>query len=247
MRTTALTIAILVCGGASARRAAARENPRDFPNFTLCPIHLGWTVDELTGEPVPGSQVRLREPELVFVAEGRNAVITFAACDEAPRDLDYGPVSVAIDDVSVVERAAYEQYQVATAPAGNRQTWCYFGNDTPELYDISVGSVFAPPPDSRVRPFTRSWPFADHFNSAAQSAIYWQFLGAEVQDTPGLGKVLVLAQGGFGPDDRRQCGMARLRVGRLRPGIEYVVDFKWSVGGVERGIRPLTTMIDTRP
>lgn len=248
MRTTAVAVGILLQALTSATLAVAREHPRDFPNFTLCPIHLGWSVDDFTGDPIPDSPVRLREPDLVFVAAGRKAVITFLACNETvDGSQNHGPVNVRIDDVAVVERTAYEQYQAASVPSGNRPTWCYF-DGFGSLYDISVGSVFAPPGSSRVRPFTRWWPFFDDFENPARTGLFWKFVGARVADIGASGQGLILAEAEFGSGEHdQQCGLARLEVSRLQPGAEYVVDFKWSVFDLDNGMRPLITYIDTTP
>jgi hypothetical protein len=244
MRNAAsVTLGILLCAFLPGLADAGRENPRAFPNNTMCPIHMGWPVNE-AGERQPSAGVQLREG-LTFRATGRKAIISFVACEEHKRneiDEEDVAIDVWLDDVAIIERTVYERYQVPSTPTGDLNRWCYFDDVD---YEITVGSVFEPTAGPvRVRPFSRSWPFQDNFEDPVRTSRYWEFDGAEVQDRFGVGNVLVLAQARSG---QLQCGMARLQVPRLVPDTEYVVDFKWYVTNIYNGIRPLITFIDTEP
>ncbi len=108
--------------------AQERKNPRNFPEGTTCPIHLGWEVDLVNGQgvPDPSSTPRVHEG-LTFVAEGPRAAVTFLACDrnsaliDGLSDFDAigETVEVRIDDVAVVREDIFLSHQRAAVRRRN--------------------------------------------------------------------------------------------------------------------------------
>jgi hypothetical protein len=234
--------------GLSGSVVADRKNPRNFPENTFCPIHLGWQVD-FSGTPVPNT-TRIQEG-LKFVAAGPRAVVSFLACDRNSAlddnlgefDLAGTTVDVRVDDVAVVREDVFLNHQRATVPD---PVGCYFSGAHP-FPEIAVGSVFDRSLRVKATPFTARMPFFDDFSRPVVTERLWRFGGAELDTNQGT---LVLAR----TDDQRtelRCSTASFRVQYLVKGKPYVVDFKWSVSGGNNGIDDgepmLLTFFDLNP
>ena len=230
--------------------AQSRKNPRDFPEGTTCPIHLGWEVDLVNGEgvPDPSSAPRIHQG-LTFVAEGPSASVNFLACDrnsaliDGLSDFDAlgETIEVRIDDVAVVREDVFVSHQRATVP---EEFGCYFSVAEPFPF-LAVGSFFdrtvAPP----KRPFSFAVPFADDFSSPVDTESRWRFAGAELDEGEGN---LVLARQFRPVVGEVQCSSASFKVTRLLAGQTYVLDFKWRVTGFGQAGEPvLTTSFDLNP
>jgi hypothetical protein len=227
---------------------ADRKNPRNFPEGSFCPIHLGWQVD-FSGIPIQDT-TRIQQG-LKFVAAGPRAVVSFLACDRnSALDDNLGEfesigttVDVRVDDVAVVREDVFLNHQKATIPD---PVGCYFSGAHP-FPDIAVGSVFDASMRVKATPFTARMPFFDDFSKAAVTERLWRFGGAELDTNQGS---LVLAR----TSDQRaelRCSTASFRVQYLLKGKTYVDDFKWSVSGGSNGIDDgepmLLTFFDLNP
>ena len=231
-----------------------RKNPRDFPDGTLCPVNLGWSVDQNDGTPVPPPAQPIRPPAHTFTATGTDAEITLVACDGGLTSANELGLALWIRDFAVVRKDVYETHQaLGTYP----DTTCYIPRSdegaTPHVR--KVGSTFAPSVSPAVNPQTLKFPFFDNFSSAiAQKK--WHLDGAtfetvELSD-PRVGSfsgtALVLART---HDDASQnaCSKASIKIKHLRKDEAYVIDFQWESKGVQSPVPDIEmlTFVDTNP
>ena len=245
---------VVVCILASPLLAVAqgRKNPRDFPDFTLCPINLGWSVDATTGTILPPPAQPIRPPARTFTATGTAAEIALVACDRGLTDDHPDGLDLAIRNFAVVRQDVYESHQVqSTFP----DFTCYLANGTEDTFFRKVGSLFSPSVTPAVTPQTLKFPFFDDFSDLAASQSAWRLDGAEIRsfdlNEPGTGAftaaALVLARVPASAGEN-SCSRASVKVRRLRAGQKYVIDFKWESKGIVNAPEiEMLTFVDTKP
>ena len=236
-----------------------RKNPRDFPDGTLCPVNLGWSVDPLLGDTVEPKV--LRPPLHTFTAAGTDAEISLVACDGGLTGERPG-LEVWVRDFAVVRKDIYESHQAAGGyphdPLDPFANTCYFahGDEAGTPFARLVGSTFNSGLAPAVNPLTLKFPFFDDFSNLASSQKKWRLDGAEFKtvtlNDPRLpaffdATALVMARdhAGAAPDF---CSMARVKVRHLKKGETYVIDFQWENKGTQNvpDVQMLT-FVDTNP
>lgn len=234
-------------------QAAGRKNPRDFPDTTFCAFNLGFVVDTLTGDITPTT----RPANLTFTAEKARALITLVACDRGLIG-EHSPdgMNVAVRNFAVVREDVYSSHQRINPNAADKdflKTSCNIsGNDD---FAKTVGSVFDPSTAPAVSVNSKFVPFFDDFSNLTASNRDWRLDGSSLEATsvsdpfdPDVvsGNALVLARGFLTTND--SCSSASVLVGRLKAGTKYVVDFRWSVSGIQNPPEvDMLTFVDTNP
>jgi hypothetical protein len=241
-------------------RAVGRSNPRDFPDSTFCPFNLGFQVDPVTGVVTPTT----RPARLTFTAEKAKAQITLVACDAGltgekrnpdPLNLDEQGLDISVRNFAVVREDIYLNHQRIN-PDPN-QFSCNISQDNDNPFANTVGSVFDPSVAPAVAVNSKLVPFFDDFGNLATSNLNWKLDGAElvtlpflndpIDSSPPTTNALVLARG-FTDVSRDLCTSASVKVSRLKPDTFYVVDFRWSVSGIQNPPDVvMLTYVDTNP
>ncbi len=231
-------------------RALGRSNPRDFPDSTFCPFNLGYQVDPVTGVITPTT----RPSRLPFTAEAAKAVISFVACDRGLTADHPAGLDIAIRNFAVVREDVYNNHQrINTDP--NVPFSCNIAPDG--SFANTVGSVFDPTVAPAVSINSKSVPFFDDFGNLATSNAAWRLDGSTLETLPNINdpidpfpsseNALVLTRG-FSDATRDSCTSASVKIGRLKAGVRYVVDFRWSVSGiVDPPEVDMLTYVDTNP
>ena len=233
----------------SPGRASARSGKRDFPQGTKCPVHTG--------------EVASNDP-FVFVPQTPSVILTFVACDEravpqvGPFGVDYvgAGIDLSIDDLIVVDRAVFNANRLV------------YPQEVPDSYrvDRSTASCYLdnPPVTSVFRREaatvrTATMPLYERFDGVPRG---WTLANArfaledldkaninEPNDTS-QSPSLILARRQRDGAPGRLCSSASVRVSRMTPGREYVIDFSWYASGfAESGQDILTVSVaeDPRP
>lgn len=246
-----LTVAASLLTGAEVS-AVSRKNPRDFPDSTFCPVNLGWFVDPVVGTIVSPPAQPIRPASLPFTAQRPRAIITLVACDRGLTGEHPDGLKVQLRDFAVVRRDAYESHQRI-----NTDTNVPFSCNISGTGDFSktVGSVFDPAVPPALTP-GKLMPFFDAFANLTTSNREWRVDGATIETVPvndpvtpfsGDGNALILARGSF-DNTEDSCSSASVLVDRLKAGTSYVIDFKWSVTGINNPPEvDMLTFIDTTP
>ena len=232
--------------------ADGRKNPRDFPDFTLCPINLGYAVDPILGTILPPPAQPIRPPALTFTAAGTDAEIALVACDRGLTDDHPDGLDLAIRNFAVVRQDVYESHQVLSPYP---DFTCYLANGGEDTFTRKVGSLFSPSVTPAVSPLTLKFPFFDDFSDVAASQKKWRLDGAELKsfdlNDPATGfftaTALVLARVPATPGEN-SCSRASVKVRHLRKGQKYVVDFQWESKGIVTAPEiEMLTFVDTQP
>lgn len=258
LRTAILGVSVCLAAGSDpAAQAAARRVKRDFPQGTKCPVHLG---------PVAA------DDPLVFVAPGSAAHLTFVACDEraVPQvdpfsglvDYQGAGIDLSIDDLIVVDRAVFNANRLPYAVPDPGVP----DSGVPDSYrvDRSVQSCYLDNPPvvdvfrrEAATARTSTMPLYERFDGSPRG---WTLANAEFAleslDGPNGNEVddtsqspsLILARRLRDGSSGRLCSSATVRLSRMTPGREYVIDFSWFASGfVEAGQDILTVSIDRDP
>lgn len=231
-----------------------RKNTRDFPESTLCPVNLGWFVDEFgVVQPPPASPIR--PAAHTFVATGLTAKVSLVSCDRGLRDDHPDGRDLWVTNFAVVRKDVYESHQAA-AVYSSLGSSCYVPNGTETEFTRTVGSTFDPSIAPQAAPNSVRFPFFDDFSNLTASNLRWNLDGAEfktvtVSDprsaTPTLASVLALARVPADPN-QNSCSQASAWVFNLRRGQTYVIDFFWQTNGMEPAPDiEMLTFVDTSP